>query len=342
LFLGRGWHMLKIGDTTTLLMCGMESEELIEGDYVYVLGLGVLAVKGVAHPPGTVVAFPKIGSGMDLEEAYCYLQDQFPGFLLFDDHSGQVLPQIPRKSIKMVYSAREGLRQLRPRDELTERALELAALFADAAGIATTQVGVSGSILLNNYRPDSDIDLVIVDPDGREVAGALRELRERGVTRPVTEEFSRDLASKRRGSVMSLRAWIRHEARKVLYGVYRGVVYSAKLVPSPKIYWEPYGSARWRELGHALVRGVVTDSKRGTYTPMSIGISVEQVVEGPEAAWRAGEAVSFRSRFSEQVTEGEEFEACGRVELDLFSRRVRLFVGNTSRDYIASASIGLE
>jgi predicted nucleotidyltransferase len=75
---------------------------------------------------------------------------------------------------------------------------------------------------------------------------------------------------------------------------------------------------------------------------MSIGISVEQVVEGPEAAWRAGEAVSFRSRFSEQVTEGEEFEACGRVELDLFSRRVRLFVGNTSRDYIASASIGLE
>ncbi len=326
------------------LLLGAEimSGALLEGDYVYVGGLGILAVKGVSHPAGVVTAFPRLGPFADLSEAYCYIRDRFPEALVFDDHSGQVLPQIPLRSIERIYSAREGLRQLRPSDKLTRLALELAELFADATGLSMDYLGVSGSILLNTYRRDSDIDLVLLDPGVRDIISSLRELREKGETNPVTPRFARDLSVKRSGSALSLGAWIKHESRKTLYGVYRGVVYSAKFVPSPEIYWEPHGSARWRELGYALVRGVVRDASRAAYTPMRVEVSVEEVVEGVDAAWRIVEVASLRSRFSEQVLENEKYEACGRVELDLIGRRARLFVGNTARDYIVSTAIGTE
>ncbi|MEM4298343.1 MAG: hypothetical protein QW815_08255, partial [Nitrososphaerota archaeon] len=183
------------------------------------------------------------------------------------------------------------------------------------------------------------VDIVLVEPRGFRVLEALKELRVRGVTGAVTREHAQDLASKRRDSKLSLEAWLMHEGRKSTYGLFRGVVYSAKIVQRPEDFWEPWGSARWRELSYVEVRGVVEGDSLGCYTPMKLRVTVDEVLEGGEEAYKCGEVVSYRSRFAEQVFAGERFTARGRLETDLVTGRVRIFVGNMPDDYVISENV---
>ncbi|MCS7145751.1 MAG: nucleotidyltransferase domain-containing protein [Nitrososphaerota archaeon] len=312
---------------------------MIEGDYIYLSELGFLAVKGVSHPPGAVIAFPRLRPAASLDEVYAFIEERVRGLLTFDDHSGQVLPQIPVEIVERHLSSLEGFRGMKPVDRLSHLAYEFGKAVSELGGVPPDSVGVSGSILLKAHGRDSDIDIVIVEPRGFKALDALRKLRARGVTSPVTHEYIHDLAAKRRDSKLGLETWVMHEGRKSTYGVFRGVVYSAKIVRRPEDFWEPWGSARWRELGYAAVRGVVEDDMLGCYTPMKLRIRVEEVLEGGEEAWRCTEIASYRSRFAEQVLAGEPFAAAGRLELDLTSRRYRLFVGNRPDDYIVSETV---
>ncbi len=309
---------------------------MIEGDYIYVGELGFMAVKGVSHPPGKVVAFPRLGRAATLEEVYAYIEDRVRGWLIFDDHSGQVLPQIPVESVERYLSSLEGFRNLQPIDRLTSMALEFGRLLSEEGGLPLESIGISGSILLKAHKRWSDIDIVVVEPRGLRAIEALRELRDRGVTGAVTREHTQDLALKRRDSKLGLDVWLVHEGRKSTYGLFRGVVYSAKIVKRPEDFWEPWGTAKWRELGYVKVRGVVEEDSLGCYTPMKLRVTVEEVLEGGEEAYKCGEAVSYRSRFAEQVFAGERFTARGRLEIDLVTRRLRIFIGNTPDDYIVS------
>jgi len=312
---------------------------IIEGDYIYVAELGFMAVKGVSHPPGVVVAFPRLGRAAPLEEVYSFIEERVRGVLRFDDHAGQVLPQVPLAMVERHLSSLNGFRGLRPSDPLTRAALELGRLLSEVGGAQPESIGISGSILLRAHTERSDIDVVLVESERPEALEALRALRARGITSAVTADYARDLAAKRADSGLGIDAWLRHEARKLTYGVYRGVVYSAKIVKRPSAYWEPWGSARWRELGSATVRGEVLDDSHGCYTPSRLRVQVGEVVEGRPEAYSLSEICSFRSRYAEQVHAGERFEAKGRLEVDLVGGRLRLFVGNRRSDYLVSLDV---
>lgn len=320
---------------------------LAEGDYVYVRGVGYLAVKGVSHPPGRIVAVPvyreeRRGSERikDLGEAYRHLEARMPGALLFDDHAGQVIPQIPEGRVHRSIRAVDGLRAVQRSDALSSAAVDLALEVSERAGLARDEVGLSGSILLGTAGGGPDIDLVFYpSSDAMRVVEALGELRRAGGTAPVNASFLHDISSKRGDSRMGIEAWLRHEARKLLYGLYRGFLYSAKIVPMGEVFWEPYGSRRWRELGRATVRAVVIDDSRSIFTPNQYGVEVSEVIEGIREAARVSEIASYRSRFAEQARAGEEVIASGRLEVDLRSWRLRILVGNDRDDLLGLPSL---
>lgn len=319
---------------------------LLEGDYVYSVGVGYLAVKGVVHPPRRVIAIPKYPESSQyilkiasLEDAYAYLRERMPEAIVFDDHSGQVLPQIPVEKISRYIVARGWFKNNQPRDELAGLSAELAATVCRHSGIEMEMVGLTGSILLGLHRPTSDIDLVFYSAkNAYAVIEALATLRREGKTRPVDLRHSQDLAAKRSDSSVPLSEWIRHESRKLLYGTYRGVVYSAKIVPLPDEYWERYGSAIWRELGRVVLTAEVTDDSRSIFTPNEYGIRVLEVIQGPDEGYRCRVLASSRSRFAEQAKIGERVRVSGRLEVDLKSRSYRLFIGNHRDDYLLTLS----
>ena len=318
----------------------------LEGDYIYSKGVGYLAVKGVVHPPGRVVAIPKypessryISKIVNLEDAYAYLRERMPEAIVFDDHSGQVLPQIPIEKISRHIVARGWFRNNQPRDELASLSAEFAETVCRYSGIEMEMVGLTGSILLGLHGPSSDIDLVFYSAkNAYPVIEALATLRKEGKTRPVDLRHSHDLEAKRSDSSVPLSEWIRHESRKLLYGTYRGVVYSAKIVPLPDEYWETYGSAIWRELGRVVLTAEVTDDSRSIFTPNEYGIRVLEVVRGPEEGYRCGVLASLRSRFAEQAKIGESVRVSGRLEVDLKSWSYRIFIGNHREDYLLTLS----
>ncbi len=112
------------------------------------------------------------------------------------------------------------------------------------------------------------------------------------------------------------------------------MVYSAKIVPLPEEYWEPYGSAVWRELGRTVLRAEVIDDTYAVYTPNMYGIRVLEVVRGPDECFRCRAVASFRSRFAEQAKNGEIIKISGRLECDLKSKNYRVFIGNHRDDYM--------
>ncbi|MEM3395554.1 MAG: nucleotidyltransferase domain-containing protein [Nitrososphaerota archaeon] len=314
----------------------------IEGDYIYSRGVGYLAVKGVIHPPQRIVAYPKypehkgiITKISSIEEAYAYLRERMPEAILFDDHSGQVLPQIPIEKITRHVSAKAWFKNNRPTDEVTRLSAELAEMISRYSGIDLEAVGLTGSALLGLQKPTSDIDLVFYSmKNAPAVIDALSTMRKEGKTRPVDISHSHDIATKRSDSAVTLEDWIKHESRKLLYGTYRGVVYSAKVVPLPEEYWEPYGSAMWREFGRAVLVAEVTDDSYSIYTPNMYGIRVIEIIRGPEEGYRCRAVASFRSRFAEQARSGEVVKISGRLEYDLKSKNYRIFIGNHRDDYI--------
>ena len=312
----------------------------IEGFYLRLYG-DILAVKGVLHPPGKAVATPAYVRGAQsyrrvrsLREALSYFEERLPGLMKWYRWAGRRLPTVPLELVEEVYSPL-GFRPGRIRAEVD--AWELGRLIAEEAGIGMEKVGVSGSLLLGLGGEDSDIDLVIYGvEEGRRALEAVERLRRRGALAPVEGEGW--IRRTRGDSEIPVATWLRLERRKRLTGLFRGRLYTAKVVPLPSEYWESLEQV-CKEVGRAELLGRVLDDRFSHTTPNRYVVEVldargDRVEVGAEV-----ELMSMRSRFAEVASEGELVRARGRVEeLRLGGRRwVRLFIGNEPEDCLLPA-----
>lgn len=315
---------------------------LLEGDYVKVKGIGILAVKGVIHPPHSVVAIPKYDEALRnvrrLIDGYLLIKDSSPDVLRFDDYSGQVLPIFELSSVDEMIRARDWGTRLRSGqgDELVERALRLMGLLTKGSGLSPDLLGISGSILLGMHGGHSDVDLIIYSRTGaKKSLEALASLREEKVLRPVSAREPGDLLVKRSGCPITPEVWIRHESRKLFYGIFERTTYSAKAVLLPEEFWERYEDRRWRELGRVTIEALVTDDEYSVFTPNRYDIDLIKVVAGELKSSMLTHVVSYRSRFAEQARAGEKIIVSGRLEKDLNTSELRIFLRNEEEDFIA-------
>ncbi|MHA1711643.1 MAG: nucleotidyltransferase domain-containing protein, partial [Candidatus Freyarchaeota archaeon] len=170
-----------------------------EGDVIETLDNIFFDVKGLTHPPGKIVAFPRFipdpagdrrlggityRKVYPLAERYALLRRSFPQYLTYDPVFDEYLCEVPIEVIRRCYRPINRLKALRhgkKLDALEKRALQLAEILKREAGIPWSHLGVSGSILIGLHRPTSDIDLIVYGSKScRRVHSPLKNLLEEG------------------------------------------------------------------------------------------------------------------------------------------------------------------
>jgi len=312
-------------------------KDLIEGFYIK-LRSSIMAVKGVLQPPGRVIAIPtyiEYRGGVKrirmFDEALKYFIENFPEHYRWFKFAGRCLPAPPLNMIDEIYDPRK----FRPdQSKQSKDAEDLRRTIIRESGIDESFVGVSGSILLGLSSPSSDIDLIIFGlKHGEAVYNLLKDMRRRGEMESLSDPSI--ILRSRKDSSIDPRTWFMAERKKLLTGVFRGRVYTAKIVPLPSEYWERLDQ-ECRELGKASLIGEILDDSYSITTPNRY---ILEVIESSSNNLEPGERIevmSMRSRFAEMASRGELVEVRGRLELIKLEGDTwkRVFLGNDLEDMI--------
>lgn len=319
----------------------------------------IFDVKGLVHPPGKVVAFPRFipdmkgfrargsiryGKVYGIAERFSLLEKNFPEYVVYDAVFDEKLCEVPLENVKKIYSSIKFLKRLRRQrrlDGLEASALRCAKTLKENANVPWSSLGVSGSILVGLHTSTSDIDLVVYGAENCfRVHGALRKLLEEGYTPFKSyglEDLRRLFVFRSRDTHMRFEDFVKVESRKVFQGKFAERDFFIRFVKNWDEIAEKYGDVCYRNCGYAKIEATVADDAEAIFTPCTYKIEDVKIVEG--ANLQPIEAiVSFRGRFCEQAKKGEAVVAQGKVEHVRDHRSgseyFRLLIGAKPSDYM--------
>lgn len=327
---------------------------IIEGFFYRIKNHDIFYAKGVVHPNGYVVSFPKYvvdqgGERIDkngvryrklpsLDAEFEYVVNRYSEYVRYDDFFCRELPFIPLADIVYIYNPIKKAEQILTTNSKSDAVLrDVKEMLSDIIAVSGARyVGISGSILVGLHTSSSDLDIVVYGVnDCRKVYDYLREAIGRDPRYSKYKQNNIDGLYSRRAieTPISLDQMLLQESRRVLEGYFKGREYFVRLVKFP---WEEpgYGVYRCKKLGKALVKLRVIDAKESIYTPCRYKVEVVEHIRGFKVD--IDEVYSYRGRFAEIVLEDEVVEAYGTVELvEISSSRAyyRLYLGDKG-DYL--------
>ena len=330
-----------------------------EGDLIKTKSGVVFDVKGLIHPPGKIIAFPRFipspegtrkgknatyGKIYSLGDRFNYLQQNHPDLIVFDPVFGETLCEVPFSHIAKHYRPTEKLASLLKTKHLTElenKALQLAIRLKEKAKIPWSAIGISGSIMVGLTNEASDIDPLVYGTENSQKAYiALQKLRCEADSdfKPYTQDELHDLFDFRsKDTQMSFEDFAVVESRKAFQGKFMKTDYYVRFVKDWSDLNEQYGDLWFKNSGYSRIVATTADSSDALFTPCTYKLKDVQVLEGPKLA-PIEEVVSFRGRFCKQAFDGEKIEAQGKVELVTnkknATKHYRLILGNKPADYM--------
>jgi predicted nucleotidyltransferase len=330
-----------------------------EGDLIKTKSGVVFDVKGLVHPAGKIIAFPRFvpspegtrkgkdslyGKVYSLGDRFRYLRENHPDLIVFDPVFGETMCEVPVSQIAEHYKPEEKLWSLRTAKGLTvleNKALKLAETLKAEAKTPWSCIGISGSIMAGLTTEKSDIDPLVYGAENcRKAYAALQTLfkDEKSGFKPYSRAELRELfAFRSKDTQMSFEDFVLVESRKAFQGKFMGTDYFVRFVKDWREIDEQYGDVCFKNSGYAKVTAKIADSTESLFTPCVYKLEEVNVVEGPKLQPIA-EIVSFRGRFCEQAANGEAVEAQGKVELvtnkKTGSEHYRLILGNKPSDYM--------
>jgi len=332
---------------------------LREGDFIESVENVIFDVKGLVHPPGKVIAFPRFvpdPNGLrrfgsvkyrkvyGIAERFGFLEKTFSSYIVHDSVFDEKLCMVPIENVKRIYSpiARLGeIRKSRNLDELEEVAFECVGLLKENASIPWNKIGISGSILVKLHTSGSDIDPIIYGSKNcRRVYSALQELLKKDRS-PFKRYTLKDLETlfdfRSKDTFMSFEDFVAVESRKILQGKFMGKDYFIRFVKDWNEVDEKYGDVCYKNRGYARIEAMVVDDSESIFTPCTYKIDNVKIVEGPKLQ-PIEEISSFRGRFCEQAKNGETVIAQGKVEHVMNKKQnheyFRLLLGGKPSDYM--------
>ena len=324
-----------------------------EGDFIETSDGLIFDVKGLLHPPDRVIAYLryvpdrrgsrerrgiKYRKVYDLTARTKLLRARWPIYLYRDPVFNREVQAVPVDKITRHYVPSERFGELQRATELDPQersALVMAETLVKEAGIPTSKIGVSGSILVGLHTTKSDVDLVLYGSDvARKCFSKLQGLlntRSKGFG-PYEKSDLRKLYFQRGQSAsLSFEVFVRHERSKVLQGKFRGTDYFIRCVKEEDEAEESYGDRKYYPAGRTNLRATISDDSDRIFTPSTYHL-VRAKVTGQLRA--PTQIVSFRGRFCEQAHTGEKIFAKGTLErvVDKRNEAYRLVIGENPRD----------
>jgi predicted nucleotidyltransferase len=335
-----------------------------EGDLIKTKSNVVFDVKGLVHPEGKIIAFPRFipspqgtrqgkdstyGKVYSLDERFKYLQENHPGLIVFDPVFGETLCEVPVTDIAEHYQPAEKLALLRTSKHLStleNKALQLAETLKKEAGIPWSAIGISGSILAGLTTEKSDIDPIVYGVENcRKAYTALQKLlKDKGSEfKPYSRPELQDLFDFRsKDTQMGFEDFVLVESPKAFQGKFMGTDYFIRFVKDWSQTNEQYGDVCFKNSGYAKITAKIADSSDSLFTPCTYKVDHVKVVEGHRLE-PIREIVSFRGRFCEQAKNGEAVTAQGKVELVTNKKNgdeyYRLILGNKPSDYMVLSHV---
>lgn len=325
---------------------------LREGCFLETVEGLIFEVKGVIHPDDRVFAFlryvpcedgdrrrgeKKYKKIYSLEDRHKFLRRKYPKYLVYDDVLGRTVQCVALEDVKRVYIPEDKLRSLREeggKTDLERASLMLAEDVSREGSVPVDSMGVTGSILVELAKDDSDIDLVVYGiKNGRRAYEALVRLRaSKSQIRGYSMNEARRMVETRWGDLSpELKCGLDEiETRKILHGIAYGRDYFVRLVPGREDVKVGYGEVMCRPLAKEDVSGVVIDDEMSIFTPAEYRVEVES---GPRGLDRL---ISFRGRYTEHVRRGMRFRARGTLErvIDVKGREFLQLVLGERGDYL--------
>jgi hypothetical protein len=334
-----------------------------EGDLIKTKSNVVFDVKGLVHPKGKIIAFPRFipssqgtrhskygtyGKVYRLDDRFRYLQENHPELIVFDRMFGETMCEVPEAQVVKHYKPEEKLRSLRTSKKLTvleNKALQLAETLKKEAAIPWSGMGISGSIMAGLATEKSDIDPLVYGVENcRKAYATLQRLiknADSGFKAYSRGELQQLFDFRSKDTQMTFEDFVLVESRKAFQGKFMGTDYFVRFVKDWSEVDERYGDVCFKNSGYAKITAKIADSTDSLFTPCTYKLQDVRVVQGPKLAPIA-EIASFRGRFCEELPtnlgEPPTVEAQGKIEHVTHNRtntkHYRLLIGNKPTDYM--------
>lgn len=309
----------------------MSNNIIIEGFFYRLKDKNIFYAKGITHPPGYVVSFPKYVVDLSgdrissdgirysklatLSDEYRYVLSRYGKYIRFDKFFCREVVLIPLNDIEHVYNPIEKAEEFLdviPKDAVLRDVKDMVYDIVTSTGVK--DIGVSGSVLIDLYRDDSDIDIVVYGlQNGRKVYEYLLEAiaKDRRYGRYTRENVLQLYKRRAAETPITLEQLVEQESRRVLEGFFKNREYFVRLVKYP---WEEltYGSYECVKLGKALLKMRIIDARESICIPYRYKVEVIEYISGVKA--EVSEIYSLRGRFAEVAKEDEVIIAYGTVE----------------------------
>jgi predicted nucleotidyltransferase len=261
------------------------------------------------------------------DEGWRFLKQHYPQYLIFNDQLQKNIIGVQAADARNVRKPKQKLEELldiEEKDNLVSSMSHLLELVIERSGLKAADFGVFGSMMHDFHHPAlSDIDLVVY---GKRNASKLGETLQQSYSNSdcrLRNEF--ETTKSVRGKCWrfrnySLEDFVRHQKRKLIYGIYK-----SKERGDVKVEFEPVKS--WSEInekydpdlrivekGWVSMTASVENDTDGPFMPSVYLITPTSVLSGMAEALEVQRVISYMEEFRLQARKGEKVHIEGNLE----------------------------